>query len=101
MKITEHAYLRAKGRCGLKRKAIDHLLPIALENGLSHKETKGRLRKWVDGIYLSYGNGSNMRVYGEFLFICDHKALITIYKIPNNLKNQAKILLKKKHGEES
>jgi hypothetical protein len=100
MEITKHAYQRAKERCGLNKKAIDHLLPIALEKGLSHKETIGSLNKWVSGVYLRYGNGSNMRVYGEYLFICDHKALITIYKVPNNLKMQARILLKKKHGEE-
>lgn len=93
MEITRHAYRRAKERCGLNKKALNHLLPIAIEKGLKQSEVSGRLSKWVTKIE----NGSNMRIYGEYLFICDDRNLITIYLIPNELKKSVKYMMEKKN----
>ena len=97
MHITKHAYKRAKERCGLKRKSLDRILTIAIERGLTQEDCKGFLLKWVNHVYVSYENGSNMRIYGEHLFICDHWQLITIYLVPNHLKKASNRQLHKKN----
>ena len=97
MDITRHAYKRAKERCGLNKKALNHLLPIAIEKGLTQGDCKGNLSKWVTKVYFSYRNGTNMRIYGEYLFICDDRKLITIYSVPNDLKKSVKYILEKRN----
>lgn len=99
MDITRHAYQRAKERCGLNKKALSHLLSIAMDKGLKQGDCKGSLSKWVNHVYCTYRNGTHMRIYGEYLFICDDRKLITIYLIPNNLKKSVKILIDKKNKE--
>lgn len=94
--ITKHAYRRAKERCGLNQKALKHLISIAETKGLRRKDLNGRLEKWVSGIDSRYVHNSDMIIYGEFLFIFSLGSLVTIYLVPNELKNQARILSKKK-----
>lgn len=86
MIITKHAFGRAKERCGLNKKALRRILPRALDNGLTHRETKGRVRKYLDFLYLSKKKANNIRIYNSYIFICEGNTLITIYTIPNHLK---------------
>lgn len=85
MRITKHAYKRAKERCGINKKSLDRVLQIALTKGLKHTDATGNLRKYIDHEYRKYKIANNMRVHGEFLFICSQNVLITVVRLPHNL----------------
>lgn len=85
LKASSHAYDRAKERLGWKSSVLERMMEKAFEEGLRHKDTKGRLRRYLDKMYLKYKSGNNMRIYGENLFIFENATLITIYRLDNGL----------------
>lgn len=96
LKITQHAYNRAKERCGLKRKSLDRIIDKAYKNGLARHELKGNLHKWVTAQYYHDDNKKQMIIYGEYLFIFSSCVLITIYSIPVNLRKTVKAIMEKR-----
>lgn len=56
MIITEHAKQRLRERCGFNKKSYERMVRKAYEDGISHKQTKGRLNKWITSL-LMFGNG--------------------------------------------
>lgn len=46
--ITKHAEKRAKERLGLNKKAVQRQGELALDKGISHGQTKSRLKRWID-----------------------------------------------------
>lgn len=107
IKITDHAYDRAKERLGFNRKALARMAEIAFLEGIGHSETSGRLHKYIAARAASYmRKGQALRMYGEAVYcfnIRNNKAtgkeetvLITVWAIPKNLKNQALGLQKRK-----
>lgn len=87
--ITGHAYDRAKERINLNRKAIDKIADKAYNEGIKHGDCKGRLRKFIDKLYLEYRSANNIRIFGEFIFLFSGNTLITLYRLPNDLKKLA------------
>lgn len=97
--VTKHAKGRIRERMGLGKNGVDRVAEMALERGLRHGETKGRLSRYLDSLYLSHGVGNNMRIYSEKVFIFQGNNLITVLPLPNELKKLANICLKaKKEG---
>lgn len=76
--ITDHAFERCKERCGWHRKAAQRMATLALNEGIGHKDTKGALKRYVDGIYLSERNANNVRIYGRHVFLFAGVTLITV-----------------------
>lgn len=92
MNITKHAKKRIKERCGLNEKSSDKLALKAYDSGLKHCELNGKLRKWVNGLYLKYQKGNQIRLYGDKAFIFHNSVLITVIQIPSYLiKEKIKI----------
>lgn len=89
VKITEHAYQRAKERLGFGRAAVDKMASKAFYDGVVHKQAKGRLKKYFDRLYFEYRTANNIRVYGENVFLFSGQTLITVYQLPNDLKKLA------------
>lgn len=98
--VTDHAYKRAKERMGLSKGATVKMSRIAYDRGIRHTETRGRLHKYIDERCTSdTRKGNDVRIYGEFVYcFLTHKGgrnnkdttrLLTVYGIPNELKNQA------------
>lgn len=85
MKISEHAYQRARERLGWNRDALKRMFPRILEKGKRHSDTKGNLYKYLSGEFSTH-RASDVRIYGENLFFFRGKSLATIYQIPNSLK---------------
>lgn len=89
--VTKHAQKRLKQREGIGRSAAERKAQMALEKGYTHTQTKGKLKKWMDGKFLSYGTVNNMRVYGDKLYCFHDDVLITVLQIPQvivkNLKD--------------
>ena len=80
--ITKHSRKRAKERIGINDKSLERMTPIVLENGIGHSELPGKLKKYVDGLFLSHGNGNNIKIYGNHTYIFMNDVLITILHLP-------------------
>jgi hypothetical protein len=89
MEITEHAVERAKERLGLNRDALTRTAQLALAHGVPHSATSGRLNRWITKLFFQNGTANNTRIYGEFVFLFTGVRLITVFRIPNDLKNAA------------
>lgn len=98
--ITNHAEDRIIERCGIKKKSVDRMVQIVLEKGYSHNQLKGRLRKWVDGIYLKDRKLNNIKLYGDKAYLFTDNKLITALQIPNDLTKDFKKMVKEKPNVE-
>lgn len=86
MKISIHARQRMKERCGFNRKAQERMAEKAFIEGITHKQTKGRLHKWVTSLFFKNTNANNIRLFGDNAFIFCGETLVTVIPVPGNLK---------------
>jgi len=97
MIITKHAAQRTKERCGIPKKSAERIAMIAFENGISHKECNGKLRRYIDKIFLTYNKGANIRIYNNHIYIfTTNGTLITVLTLPSEFSGTVNKLMKKK-----
>lgn len=110
IEITKHAYDRMKERLGLNKKAATRMAEIAYSDGIKHGDTSGQLYRYISAQAYAYmKKGYCLKIYGEavYCFInrkdeeTDEKtsSLVTVWVIPQNLKNQVLGLQRKKKEE--
>ena len=87
MHLTNHAKERLKTRCGLPKKALERNARKALEKGIRHNECSGKLRKYLDYLFLSHKNGTNIRIYGNHTYIFSDERLVTVLSFPNSYRS--------------
>lgn len=85
MKLTHHATQRGNERLGLPLKPFEKLAAKALAEGIKHSDTNGRLKKYFDKLFFT-NHISNVRIYGEFVYLFKADVLITVLNLPNDLK---------------
>lgn len=85
MVITDHAYKMAKKRLKWKRNVIDKMAAKAFEEGILHSQTKGKLKRYIDKLYLSHRTANNIRIYGEDVYFFAGDTLITLYRLPSSM----------------
>lgn len=95
MKISNHAKQRMKERCGFNRKAQERMAEKAFNEGITHKQTKGRLNKWVTGLFFKNTKANNIRLYGDNAFIFSEETLVTVIHIPADLRKDLKKMVEK------
>ena len=95
-RLTKHSISRLEQRCGVSKKNAPKIAKRAFKRGITHTETHGNLHKFLDSIYLSQKKGTNMRIYGNAVFVFKEDILITVINIPNNLMNDVKEIKEKK-----
>ena len=93
--LSKHAEDRLKERNGFPRKAARRMTEKAFWNGLCREDTKGGLRRWVDGVCTNtaayYDPGRDIRLYGDTCYIYgSDRTLVTVLKIPRSLVKQVK-----------
>ena len=81
--ITEHAYKRAKERCGWNKKALNRMLERICTDGTNHNEVSGKLKRYIDKVYLTHKNASAFKIFGSYLFIFSSNRLLTVYNVPH------------------
>lgn len=94
MNISNHARQRMKERCGFNKKAQGRMAEKAFNDGITHKQTKGRLNKWVTSLFFKNCNANNIRLYGGFVYIFADDTLITVMGIPSNIKKNMEDMIK-------
>lgn len=58
----------------------------ALNEGVAHSQTRGRLNRYLDKLYLDHGKANNTRLYGEHVFIFCNDVLITVFHLPRDMR---------------
>jgi hypothetical protein len=85
--VTKHAEKRMRQRLGLNKKSVQRMAEKALEEGIAHSDSKGRLHKYLDWQALSCGNKCKWRIYGEYIYCFSMQdVLITVLPLNNYLK---------------
>ena len=79
---TDHAYKRAKERMGWSKKTLDKMIILAFKKGFCHADAKGRMKKYIDSLWLQYKTANNIRIYGEDIFFFKDNILLTLYRLP-------------------
>jgi len=88
--VTNHANVRIRKRCGLPKKAVERSAVKAWSNGLTHRECKGTLRKYVDDLFFRSIAAKEIRIYNNHTFMFTQcGTLITVLPLPGNLRNLA------------
>ena len=94
IKVSRHAEMRMRERCGLNKKSIERMAQKAYDNGIKHNQTKGSLNKWVTSVYLRNENARELCIYGDYLYIFDDGILVTVFRVPNNLLKNISDMIK-------
>lgn len=89
-RLTKHSISRLMQRCGVSKKNAPKVARRAFRTGITHAETHGNLHRFLDSLYLSQKKGTNMRIYGNAVFIFREDVLITVIRIPDNLLSEIK-----------
>lgn len=92
--ITRHAKARGKERMGLTAKPFRRTVEIAREKGVCINNMKGALAHYVIEKQSMMDVVKDFIVYGEFMYLFDDHKLVTVYGVPNELKNHVKLALK-------
>lgn len=83
--ISDHAYKRAKERLGLNGRSFGRLARKAFSAGIRHHQTKGKLKRFIDGLHLRNRSVDNIRIYGEHVYLFQGIFLVTVYRLPGEL----------------
>ena len=87
MYVTGHAGKRIKQRCGLPKRAIRRNAELALQHGIRHCECVGRLKRYVDGVFLLHRRGAKMRIYKYHVYIfTTDETLVTVLPLPTHYR---------------
>ena len=96
MRLSNHAKMRMKQRCGLNSKSCERMAKKSFEEGVHHNQTKGLLNKWVTSLYFKNQKANNIRLYGDKAYIFCDNVLVTVIQIPSNLTKDMKSMIKGK-----
>lgn len=96
MEISMHAAERLKERCGMNKKSMQRMAQKVFDEGIRHSQTKGRLNKWVTGLYFKNPKAKNIRLYGDKAYIFCGEILVTVIQIPAGLMKDFKKMVKKR-----
>lgn len=94
MEVSMHAAERLKERCGLNKKSMQRMAQKAFNKGIRHSQTRGRLNKWVTGLYFNNRNANNIRLYGDKAYIFCEEILVTVIQIPTDLMRDFKKMVR-------
>lgn len=100
IKLSHHAKKRMKERCGLNKKAAERLAIIAFTQGLTHAELRGRVKRYVDYLYLKEQRANAIKIYGNEIFLFRGNMLITVLDLPSRFTRSVQQLSKKRHSEQ-
>ena len=91
--ITRHGAMRTKERIGISKKIAQK----ALDFGITHAETSGPLRRYLDYLYFN-GGIDNARIYHRYVYLFAGTTLITIYYLPKKYQAVADTLQKRRES---
>jgi len=94
--LTAHAIQRAAERLNLGESSLQRLADTALLSGLMHNECQGKLRRYIDKLFLENRTANNIRIYGDNVFLFASAILITVFPLPQIMKPIATKMLNRR-----
>ena len=93
MSELNHGNSRVRERMGIPKKAVARMVEKAATEGRSPNEFSGRFRRYLDGLFLKHHKATNIRVYGQYIFLFNTTMeLITAWPFPAGFKNKHKLM---------
>lgn len=89
--ITPHAAQRIRERLNLAGDAAERTVEQAFTSGLQVRQTRGKLRRYLDRCSMQHGHG-NFRIWGRFVFVFHGVNLITVLNLPHEFEHQVEKL---------
>ena len=89
--LTQHAKVRLRERCNLKKSDAQKFVDNAFKKGIRHADTKDSLNRYLNHLYFRYGKANNIRIYKDIIFIQRKNILFTILHLPEKYKEDAKL----------
>lgn len=86
MKLTRHSIERGEERLNLSVQAFARTAKTALTLGITHSQTRGKLNRYINTLYLREQSANNIRIYGEHIYLFTGETLITVFNLPNDFK---------------
>ena len=97
--LSKHAEKRLRERLNIGKKACIRIAQKAHDEGITMDGENGSLNKWL-AYTARKGHDSDrfskVKIYGEYAYIFNGNMLITVYELPNRIKNKALYKQKKK-----
>lgn len=93
--ITDHAYQRAKERLSWGKETIERMAKKAYFEGIKHKDTKGKLNKYITSLWSERKTANNIRIYGENIYLFSRNVLLTVYHLDAKMRKTLKHSLPK------
>jgi len=76
-----------RGRLGLNKKCVEKVAQRALEEGIPHSDTKGKLHKYLDKQALGFDHKHKWRIYNGYLYCFSFDdILITVLPLTYQLR---------------
>lgn len=84
---------------GLPKRSVERNARRALTEGIGHREANGALKRYIAWLYELYdGNGNNIRIYGDKVWVFHDGILITVLNVPGQYRKAAKWQQEKRRG---
>ena len=100
LQVSRHGERRVRQRVGLPKRAVERNAQRALTEGIGYKEAVGALRRYIGWLYERYdGNGNNIRINGDKVWVFHDGILITVLNVPGEHRKAAKSQQKKRRNE--
>lgn len=84
--VTYHAEARVRERMGVPKRAVARMAERAFREGAKHSEYSGRMRRYLDQVYLKEHKTNQLRVYNQCLFLFADDVLLTAWQLPQELR---------------
>ncbi len=96
--VTRHAQQRLKERFGVSKKNT-RVVQNALDRGLTHAESTGVVKNYMNNMCLKEGKkANNLIIYAEKTFVFHDKMLLTVVPLPKSLNSHVLDQNKRKKG---
>lgn len=82
MIVTNHARKRMKQRAGVGKKASYRLAANARERGVNRTQLTGSVRRYLDKLYFSHEDCTDIIVYAGKVFVFVKTILVTVMNLP-------------------
>lgn len=88
--VSRHGDRRCRQRVGVPRKAVERAAQKALVYGIDHRTATGGLQRYLAALYNRYdGNGDNIKIYGDKVYVFHAELLITVLNLPSEYRKAA------------
>ncbi len=95
--LSKHAEKRMKERLNLTKQAAIRMANKVYEQGIDGNIKNGSLKRYINGKIKEgkINEFTEVKIYGDYVYIFDNNVLITVFILPKNLKERANKTQKK------